>query len=222
MSGVNGQWCVDSTDVSASPWDSCRKQQWSTFSPPPFLPHDSFPSSWTVSMTTDCLPPWLSPAHRMGTRRIQERQDHRPEKGVPTKTIQPKFSQIRQAYNSILERSLYWLTGSLSNSLIIHPSYLSHVLPVIRLFLPQYFQCRTKQSNSVWELLCQKTANGRSHPLSQFAQLFDFLLKGFVSVPSQIYFSLMIKHSKNSCTIYYDNYYFIHWQMKVLASFPPN
>lgn len=39
---------------------------------------------------------------------------------------------------------------------------------------------------------------------------------------SKFIFSSLIKHSKNSRTMYYDNYYFIHWQMKALASFPPN
>ena len=79
------------------------------------------------------------PAHRKGKKGIQKRQDRMPEKKASSKTIQPKCSQIRQAHKSILERSLVWLTGSLSNSLFSHPSCLSCALPVKRVFLTHYF-----------------------------------------------------------------------------------
>lgn len=64
-----------------------------------------------------------------------------------------------------------------------HYPCLSHVLPVIHPFLAQYFQCRTKQSNFLRELLGQKAANGGRHPLPHFAQLFDSTPQGFCICP---------------------------------------
>ena len=113
----------------------------------PLLPRDSFQSSWTACTTTCCLPARLPPPRRKGKWRIQKRQDCMPEKKAPTKTIQPKCSQIRQAHKSILERSLVWLAGSLPNSLFTYPSCLSCALPVKGVFLTHCFS--TGQSSLV-------------------------------------------------------------------------
>lgn len=206
MSGVTRQWCEDPTNVSLSLQDPQHKQQWSFFSPPCLLPQDSFQSSQMVCMAICCLPAQPPPAHRKGKRGIQKRQDHIPEKTAPTKTIQPKCSQIRQAHKSISERSLFWLNLVHCQIPSLPVQALSSALPVKPVFLI-VFQRRTKQSSSGWELLCQKRANGRSHPLrlrTSFCMVVWFPFQGFCICPfPNVLFprSGILKHSKNSCTM---------------------
>lgn len=187
-----------------------------------------FPT-WQFSQQLNCVHDYTLPAS-MALPSSQNGKEREPGKAGPwagkgsAYRNNPAQMLTEQAGSQQHLREVTVLVDcSLSNSLITHPSCLSHALPVIHLFLPQYFQRRTKQSNSVWELLCQKTANGRSHPLPYFVQRFDFPSPRVLYLSlSKFIFSPLIKHCKNWCTMYYDNYNFIHWQMKVLESFPPN
>lgn len=222
MSGVNGQWCVDSINASVSLWDSCHKQQWSIFSPPPFFPRDSFQSIWTVCMTLHCLPSWLSPAHRTGKTGIQERQDC-----IQKRKSLPKQSSPNSNRSGRLRRASWrghcfgWLVHCQIPSLPIQA-----VFPTYYLWYIYFYHSIFSAGQS--SLTLSENCFAKRQQMVE-AIHYPILYSCLISPPRVLYlplskfiFSSLIKHSKNSRTMYYDNYYFIHWQMKALASFPPN
>lgn len=183
---------------------------------PPFS-HKSFPSSWTVCMIIHCVPPWLPPAHRMRKRWIQERQDSRPEK----ESSPNAYRSGRLTKASRRGHCFGWLVYCQ-----ILPLPIQAVSPVYYLWYIHFYHSTFSAGQSSLTL----SENCFAKRQQMVEAIHYLILYGCLIFPPRVWYlslskftlSPLLKHSKNSCTMYYDNYYFIHWQIKVLASFPPN